>query len=141
MRLLLRDQAQRGRLNHVSPSRTYLTHQQMLTGFPIESLEDPDAMVAYAFFPGALSMAADLYSHLEEAVRAVDEEDPVEIFTHYAEQMAALEELLQERLDGLKAALKLRDGVGAGHDAMPPQPERHISRKHGRAARVKTAGA
>jgi len=139
LHLLLRDEARRGRLNYISPSRTFLTHQQMLVGFPIESLEDPDAMVAFAFFPSALAMAADLYGHLEDAVRAVEEDDPVEIFTHYAEQMATIDDMLRDRLDDLKAALKLRDGIGAGHGAAPLHPQRHVSRKPGRAARVKTA--
>ena len=136
---LLRDEARRGRLNHISPSRTFLAQQQMLTGFPIESLEDPDAMVAFAFFPGALSMAADLYGHLEEAVRAVEEDDPVEIFTHYAEQMATLEELLQQHLDELKAALKLKDAIGAGHGAELPRPQRHASKKRHGARRSQAA--
>ena len=92
---LLRDEARRGRLNYISPSRSFVSQQQMLVGFPIESLEDPDAMVAFAFFPSALLMAADLYTHLEEAVRAAEDDDPVEIFNHYAEQMAEIEELLQ----------------------------------------------
>jgi len=137
---LLRDEARRGRLNHISPSRTFLTQQQMLTGFPIQSLEDPDAMVAFAFFPGALSMAADLYAHLVEAVRAEEEDDPVEVFTHYAEQMAAIEELLRERLDELKAALKLKDGIGAGHETDLPRPQRHFSKKHRPTRRSQAAG-
>ncbi len=135
---LLRDEARRGRLNHISPSRTFLAQQQMLTGFPIESLEDPDAMVAFSFFPGALSMAAELYAHLEEAVRAEEADDPVEVFTHYAEQLATIEELLRERLEELKAALKLPDGVGAGHGAPMPSPQRHVSklRRPARTARA-----
>ena len=135
---LLRDEARRGRLNHISPSRTFLAQQQMLTGFPIESLEDPDAMVAFSFFPGALSMAADLYAHLEEAVRAEEEDDPVEVFTHYAEQLAVIEDLLRERLEELKAALKLPDRIGAGHAAPIPSPQRHVSkmRRPARAARA-----
>ena len=141
MSLLLRDEARRGRLNYISPSRTFLTQQQMLIGFPIESLQDPDAMVAFAFFPGALSMAADLYGHLEEAVRAVEEDDPVEIFNHYAKQMTEIEELLQERLGELKAALKLKDGIGAGHGTMLPPPERHLSKRHRGARRSHAARA
>ena len=134
---LLRDEARRGRLNHISPSRTFLAQQQMLTSFPIESLEDPDAMVAFAFFPGALSMAADLYAHLEDAVRAEAEDDPIEVFTHYAEQLAVIEALLRERLDELKAALKLPDGVGAGHGTPMPNPQRHVSKMR----RMRTARA
>jgi hypothetical protein len=137
LRLLLSDEARRGRLNHISPSRTFLAHQQMLVGFLIESLEDPDAMVAFAFFPGALAMAADLYGHLEDAVRTAEEDDPVEVFVHYADQMAVIEDMLGERLGQLKAALKLRDGIGAGHGAELLRPQRHV--KHARADRVKAA--
>jgi hypothetical protein len=137
--LLLRDEARRGRLNYISPSRSFVSQQQMLVGFPIESLEDPDAMVAFAFFPSALLMAADLYTHLEEAVRAAEEENPAEIFEHYSAQMATLEELLQQHLDELKAALNLKDAVAAKHGAALLRPERHVSKpRHGarRSARV-----
>jgi len=125
---LLQDEARRGRLNHISPSRTFLAQQQMLTGFPIESLEDPDAMVAFSFFPGALSMAADLYAHLEEAVRAEADDDPVEVFIHYAEQLAVIEELLRERLEELKAALKLPDSASAEHGAAMPNLKRRLGK-------------
>jgi hypothetical protein len=125
---LLQDEARRGRLNHISPSRTFLAQQQMLTGFPIESLEDPDAMVAFSFFPGALSMAADLYAHLEEAVRAEADDDPVEVFVHYAEQLAVIEELLRERLEELKAALKLPDSASAEHGAAMPNLKRRLGK-------------
>jgi hypothetical protein len=126
---LLRDEGSRGRLNHISPSRSLLTNQQMLARFPLETLEDVDAMVAFAYFPGALSMAAEVYTHLEEAVRAVEEENPAEIFEHYASQIAGMEKLLQERLDELKAALGLADGVGAGHAAELFDLQRHPPRK------------
>jgi hypothetical protein len=125
---LLRDEARRGRLNHISPSRTFLAQQQMLTGFPIESLEDPDAMVAFSFFPGALSMAADVYAHLEEAVRAEEDEDPVEVFTHYAEQLATIEDLLRERLEELRAALKLPDKAGVERGATMPNLKRRLGK-------------
>jgi len=137
---LLRDESRRGRLNHISPSRTFLTQQQMLTSFPIESLEDPDAMVAFSFFPGALSMAADLYGHLEEAVRAEEQDDPVEVFNHYAAQMETIEELLRERLEQLKTALKLPDGVGAGHDAPLLRSQRHFPREQRPMRRSQAAG-
>lgn len=137
---LLRDEARRGRLNHISPSRTFLTLEQMLTGFPIESLEDPDAMVAFAFFPGALAVAADVYGHLEAAVRAADDDEPVEVFAHYAGQLEAIEALLRERLAELKAALKLKDGVGAGHDAAPLRAQRHLPKSGRRLIRRRHAG-
>jgi len=129
MHELIGDEARRGRLNHISPSRTLVTHQQMLVNFPIESLENPDAMVAFASFPGALAMAAELFGHLEDAVRAEEEDDPVAVFTHYAVQLTVIEELLRERLDELKAALNLPDGVGAGHGATMASPQRHASKQ------------
>jgi hypothetical protein len=132
---LLRDESTRGRLNHISPSRTLLTNQQMLSRFPLESLEDVDAMVAFAYFPGALAMAADVYAHLEEAVRAAEEENPAEVFEHYAGQLAAMERHLDERLTELKAALKLTDGVGAGHAAEVFEVQRHTPRKKAKSLR------
>lgn len=141
LNLLLRDEARRGRLNYISPSRSFVSQQQMLVGFPIESLEDPDAMVAFAFFPSALLMAADLYTHLEEAVRAVEEENPAEIFDHYSTQMAMLEELLQQHLDELKAALKLKDGIAAKHGAGLLRQQRHPSRTRRGARRSQAARA
>jgi len=126
---LLRDETRRGRLNHISPSRGFLANQTMLTRFPIESLEDPDAMIAFTYFPGALSMAAEIYSHLEEAVRAAEDDDPVEVFAHYAGQLELVRKHCEERLDELKAALKLADGVGAGAARMPIRMLRHIERR------------
>lgn len=136
---LLRDEARRGRLNHISPSRTFVTQQQMLTAFPIQSLEDPDAMVAFSFFPGALSMAAELYAHLEEAVRADEEDDPVEVFTHYADQMATIEDLLAERLKELKTALKLPDSASAEHRALMLNPLRRLAKPRHPARRAQKA--
>ena len=138
---LLRDEARRGRLNYISPSRSFVSQQQMLVGFPIESLEDPNAMVAFAFFPGALLIAADLYAHLEEAVRAAEEENPAEIFDHYATQMATLEEMLLQRLDELKAALNLKDGIATTHKTGLLRHERHVSNARRGARRSQAAKA
>lgn len=135
---LLRDEARRGRLNHISPSRSFATNQQLLLGFPIQSLDDPDAMVAFAFFPGALAMAADIYGHLEEAVRAAEDDDPVDVFEHYAGQMGAIEEMLTERLAELKAVLNLPDAIGAGHDVAPFRIRRHLSKQLRRSQSVGT---
>jgi hypothetical protein len=144
MHELLQDESWRGRLNHISVSHSLLANQQMLLSFPIESLEDPDAMVAFAFFPGGLAVAADLYAHLEEAVRAAEEDDPKEVFDHYIEQMGAMEQHLSDRLHELKAALKLPEAVSvaAGRAAMSFEP-RHQSAHHfhspRRGARRRTA--
>ncbi|HXQ12276.1 MAG TPA: hypothetical protein VN805_14870 [Caulobacteraceae bacterium] len=56
---LLKDEARRSRVQRVSPSRTLETNERLLTAFPIQSLNDADAMVAFAFFPGALATAAE----------------------------------------------------------------------------------
>jgi hypothetical protein len=138
---LLRDEALRGRLNHISPSRGFLASQQMMTTFPIHTLEDPDAMVAFSYFPSSLAIAAEIYGHLEEAVRAAEDENPAEVFDHYAAQMVMIEEHLDARLRDLKAALMLPDGVGAGHGAEPLRAERHVSRKARGARQAETAKA
>lgn len=125
---LLRDETRRGRLNHISPSRGLFANQNMLTSFPIQSLEDADAMSAFSYFPTLLSMAAEIYGHLEEAVRAVEEDDPQEIFAHYGEQMAMIEEFADERLAALKQALELTGGAETGQAAEAPRPLLHPER-------------
>ncbi|HEX3917698.1 MAG TPA: hypothetical protein VHW60_10200 [Caulobacteraceae bacterium] len=130
---LLRDESTRGRLNHISPSRSLLSNQQMLASFPLESLENVDAMVAFTYFPGALAMAAEIYAHLEEAVRAAEDDDPVAVFEHYAAQIAGIEQHLDGRLAELKAALNLADGVGAGHGARLFEARRHTPHKRAKA--------
>jgi hypothetical protein len=126
---LLRDETRRGRLNHISPSRSFAANQQMMTGFPIHSLADPAAMIAFAYFPGSLSMAAEIYGHLEEAVRTAEEENPAEVFAHYANQLEMIERHLDERLAELKAALRLPEGDGRPTRTDMPRMMRHISRK------------
>jgi hypothetical protein len=138
---LLRDETRRGRLNHISPSRGLLASQGMLTSFPIHSLEDPAAMSAFAYFPNLLSMSAEVYGHLEEAVRAVEEENPHEIFAHYADQMAMIESFADERLAALRVALDLPENAAAGAMAEPPHAQRHVSRKHRTPRRAEAAGA
>ena len=138
---LLRDETRRGRLNHISPSRGFVTNQQMLTSFPIQSLEDAAAMSAFSYFPTLLSMAAEVYGHLEEAVRAVEEDDPLEIFTHYAEQMAMVENFADERLAALRVALNLPESAAAEAPVQPPRAQRHISRKARASRRAEAAGA
>jgi hypothetical protein len=140
MQVLLRDETHRARLHHFSPSRTFLSHQQMLIGFPIESLEDSDAMVAFAFFPGGLALAADIYSRLEEAVRLAEGGDLAEVHAPYALQLALVEERLEVHLEQLRSALKLPDGVAAGQGA-PPHARRRVAAQHDSAARPYVEGA
>ena len=102
---LLRDETRRGRVARVSPSRTLATNERLLTAFPIQSLNDADAMVAFAYFPGALSMAEEVYANLEAAVRAAEDSDRAAIFTEYDRQMARIDRTARERLAALKAAL------------------------------------
>jgi hypothetical protein len=138
---LLRDETRRGRLNHISPSRGLVANQSMLTSFPIQSLEDAAAMSAFSYFPTLLSMAAEIYGHLEEAVRAVEEDDPREVFAHYAEQMAMIEEFADERLAALRLALNLPDTAAAGATAEPPRAQRHVPRKPRASRRAEAAEA
>lgn len=138
---LLRDETRRGRLNHISPSRGFVASQNMLTGFPIQSLEDAAAMSAFSYFPTLLSMAAEVYGHLEEAVRAVEEDDPREIFAHYAEQMAMVESFADERLAALRLALDLPETAAVEARAEPPRAERHVPRKSRASRRAEAAEA
>jgi hypothetical protein len=138
---LLRDETRRGRLNHISPSRGLFANQNMLTSFPIQSLEDAAAMSAFAYFPSLLSMAAEVYGHLEEAVRAVEEDDPHEIFAHYGEQMGMIEAFADERLEALKLALNLPVTAVARAAAQPPSTRRHVPRKHRASRRAEAAKA
>lgn len=102
---LLRDETRRGRVARVSPSRTLATNERLLTAFPIQSLNDADAMVAFAYFPGALSMAEEVYANLEAAVRAAEPGEQGEIFAEYSRQMSRIDRTAQEHLAALKAAL------------------------------------
>ena len=102
---LLRDETRRSRVARVSPSRTLITTERLLLAFPIQSLSDADAMVAFSYFPGSLAMAAEIYSNLEAAVRAIDGAKQGEVFAEFAKQMAQLERAVNERLGELRTAL------------------------------------
>jgi hypothetical protein len=102
---LLRDETRRRRVTHVSPSLTLATTGRLLTAFPIESLEDASAMVAFAYFPGAMATAAEIYANLEAAVRAADDGGRAAVFGEYTIQMAQLEKAMQRRLKILKQLL------------------------------------
>jgi len=107
LHLLLRDETRRVRVARVSPSRTLLTNEHMLTAFPIQTLNDAEAMVAFAYFPGALATAAEIYANLEVAVRAADASEHAEIFAEYAAQMARLDRIAGRRLEELRMALQM----------------------------------
>ena len=64
----------------MSPSRTLLATENMLTAYPVQSLADAPAMVEFCRFPAALATAAEVYANLETAVRAADEPDRAAIF-------------------------------------------------------------
>ena len=107
---LLKDEARRGRIQRLSPSRILETNERLLTAFPIQSLNDADAMVAFAFFPGALATAAEIYANLETAVRAADDASREEVFTEFARQIGQLDRTAQRRCRELRESLGL-DGV------------------------------
>ena len=103
---LLRDETRRGRVARVSPSRALAADERLLTAFPIQSLNDADAMVAFAYFPGALAMAEEVFANLETAVRAAEDGEHAEIFAEYGKQMARIDRIAQQRLAALKTALE-----------------------------------
>src|ERR1700679_2105703 len=88
----LKDEAWRGRVTRVSASRALLATERMLTAFPIQSLGDAPAMVAFSHFPAALATAAEVYANLETAVRAAPETDRAAIFDQYNKQMERLDD-------------------------------------------------
>jgi len=130
LHVLLRDDVRRGRIARVSPSRTLITNEHLLTAFPIQSLGDAEAIVAFAYFPGALAMAAEVYANLEAAIRQTADGREKEIFGEYAQQMGQLDRVAQQRLAALKLALEepLSDAHvfhaqlnKAGHGAVTPE--------------------
>jgi len=108
LHVLSRDEARRGRVERVSPSRTLPATERLLTAFPIQSLGDAPAMVAFSYFPGALATAAEIYANLESAIRAANDTEHSAIFTEYANQMARLDEVVKGRLRELEKALDLK---------------------------------
>jgi len=107
LHVLLVDEAWRGRVTRVSASHGLLATERMLTAFPIESLSDALAMVAFSRFPASLATAAEIYANLETAVRAAAESDRGAIFDASNQQMARLDSSAQRQLDTLRAALDL----------------------------------
>jgi hypothetical protein len=109
LHVLLVDEAWRGRVTRVSASRILLGTEHMLTGFPIQSLADAQAMVEFSRFPASLAAAAEVYANLEVAVRAAAESDRAAIFDTYNEQMARVDASASHQLKALRRALQLED--------------------------------
>lgn len=105
LRVLLRDETRRGRVTRVSPSRTLLTTEHMLTAFPIQSLGEAAAMVGFSFFPGALETAAEICANLETDVRAAAAGERHGVFSAYEMQMTQLDKSVQRHLVELKQIL------------------------------------
>jgi hypothetical protein len=103
----LKDKAWRGRVTRVSASRSLLATERMLTAFPVQSLGDAPAMVAFSHFPAALATAAEVYVNLETAVRAAVEGDRDAIFDEYNRQMERLDIFAQRELGLLRTSLNL----------------------------------
>ena len=113
LHVLLVDEAWRGRVTRVSASRILLGTEHMLTGFPIQSLADAQAMVEFSRFPASLAAAAEVYANLEVAVRAAAESDRAAIFDTYNEQMARVDASASHQLKALRRALQLEDAKAA----------------------------
>jgi hypothetical protein len=124
---LLDDEARRMRVAMTSPSRTLTTNVRLLTAFPIQSLADADGMVAFAFFPGALETAAEIYANLESAVRAADDGERKKVFADYAKQMEQLDKAAQRRLNQLREALDPSLATDANPGALPKDGGRFAS--------------
>jgi hypothetical protein len=111
MHVRLRDEAWRGRVTRVSASRNLLVTENMLIAFPIQSLGDAPAMVAFSRFPGALATAAEVYANLERAVRAAPALERGPLFEGYTQQMKSLDDSVAQGLETLRSALGLPDEV------------------------------
>ena len=121
LHVMLRDEARRGRVARVSPSRTLLATESLLIAYPIQTLSEAAPMVAFAYFPGALATAAEVYANLEASIRASQVGEAGRIFAEYAEQMAQLDEAAKRHLRDLKAALALDSPAPALVDSSAPQ--------------------
>ena len=110
LHVLLKDEAWRGRLARLSPSRAFLATERMLTGFPIQSLGNAPAMVEFSRFPASLAIAAEIYANLETAVRAADQADRAALFDASNKQMERLDNSTKRQLRALRKALMLETG-------------------------------
>lgn len=109
LNLLLRDEARRGRLAHVSPSRGLMATERLLTSYAVQKLDDAQAMVAFARFPNLLASAEEICANLEVAIRAAEEPAHADLFADYADQMARLGEIAKQRLAELEQVLDLEE--------------------------------
>ena len=75
--------------------------------FPIQSLSDAPAMVAFSPFSASLAIVAEIYANLEAAVRAATEASRGAIFDAGNKQMERLDDSTKHQLIALKKALKL----------------------------------
>jgi hypothetical protein len=138
LHILLRDEAWRGRVARVSPSRTLLATERMLTTFPIQSLGDAPAMVEFSRFPAALATAAEVYANLETAVRAAADAERGAIFIEYTAQMERVDTRAQRGLRDLRTTLGFPDeGSDITADKMT---EHEAETSHGIVTRVLTHG-
>ncbi len=120
----LDDDAWRGRLTRVSPSHSLLSTERMLTAFPIQSLEDANAMVEFSRFPAALGTAAEIYANLERVIRAAKEADRLGVFEEYKAQMERVDIQAQKRLRSLEIALRLATAAPPGSPDDDPDAPR-----------------
>ena len=126
LHIRLRDEAWRGRVARVSASRSLLATENMLTAFPIQSLADAPAMVEFSRFPAALATAAEVYEHLEVAVRAAKAADRETIFVEYTKQMERIDDAAALGLKALRASLDMPEEVdvppaqNGGATSLPP---------------------
>lgn len=113
LHISLKDEAWRGRIARVSPSRTLQGTERMLTAFPIQSLADAPAMVEFSRFPASLATATEIYENLETAVRAAPEAERSVIFERFNQQMERVDISANRQLNALKVALRLPDTTKA----------------------------
>jgi hypothetical protein len=108
LHILLVDESWRGRVTRISASRAVLATERMLTSFPIQSLNDAQAMVEFSRFPASLATAAEIYANLETAVRAAKEPERAAIFDASNQQMQRLDTSAERQLRALQKALGLQ---------------------------------
>ena len=79
----------------------------MLIAFPIQSLTEVTAMVAFSRFPASLATAAEIYANLETVVRAAPDADRAAMFDAGNAQMERLDQATSRQLTIFAKALGL----------------------------------